>query len=47
MLALNQLDLTEGINAKINWRQVSETISFEQSGPGWRIQYVHVLRHLV
>jgi hypothetical protein len=32
---LNQLlDLTEGFNAKINYRQVNDKISFEQLGPG-------------
>jgi hypothetical protein len=30
-MALNQLDLTEGFNAKLN--QVSDNISFEQPGP--------------
>jgi hypothetical protein len=34
ILALNQLDLAEGFNAKINQRQVSDKISFEQPGPG-------------
>jgi hypothetical protein len=28
------MDLTEGDNAKINKRQVSDKISFEQSNPG-------------